>query len=192
MGPTCYMLRFIFCFSVYCLKKLQTDMDFPYRCPDSEYTPYGRFLFVISNDWLIPFPCISQSTSMAYGKVTEDNVYTCTGHPLRSDIANILDWSLNKDFTSAYNRILYPLPQPYVFQRYLLPQVMFSLLFSTTKWLVPLPHNGLCIAKTALSNNNIANALVFLPLLGSGSECLGVVYFAGMLLGRYRKLISVM
>uniref|UniRef100_A0A8D3DWA6 Activator 1 subunit 5 n=1 Tax=Scophthalmus maximus TaxID=52904 RepID=A0A8D3DWA6_SCOMX len=49
---------------------------------------------------------ILQSTSMAYGKVTEDAVYTCTGHPLRSDIANILDWSLNKDFTAAYNQIL--------------------------------------------------------------------------------------
>lgn len=42
---------------------------------------------------------------MAYGKVTEDTVYTCTGHPLRSDIANILDWALNKDFTTAYKRI---------------------------------------------------------------------------------------
>uniref|UniRef100_A0A7N8YGE7 Activator 1 subunit 5 n=1 Tax=Mastacembelus armatus TaxID=205130 RepID=A0A7N8YGE7_9TELE len=49
---------------------------------------------------------ILQSTSMAYGKVTEDTVYTCTGHPLRSDIANILDWSLNKDFTTAYKQIL--------------------------------------------------------------------------------------
>lgn len=49
---------------------------------------------------------ILQSTSMAYGKVTEDTVYTCTGHPLRSDIANILDWCLNKDFTTAYNQIL--------------------------------------------------------------------------------------
>lgn len=49
---------------------------------------------------------ILQSTSMAYEKVTEDTVYTCTGHPLRSDIANILDWSLNKDFTTAYNEIL--------------------------------------------------------------------------------------
>lgn len=44
---------------------------------------------------------------MAYGNVTEDTVYTCTGHPLRSDIANILDWMLNKDFTTAYNSILY-------------------------------------------------------------------------------------
>uniref|UniRef100_A0A3Q3VPU7 Activator 1 subunit 5 n=1 Tax=Mola mola TaxID=94237 RepID=A0A3Q3VPU7_MOLML len=49
---------------------------------------------------------ILQSTSMAYRKVTEDTVYTCTGHPLRSDIANILDWSLNKDFTTAYKQIL--------------------------------------------------------------------------------------
>ncbi|XP_040897797.1 replication factor C subunit 5 [Toxotes jaculatrix] len=49
---------------------------------------------------------ILQSTSMAYGNVTEDTVYTCTGHPLRSDIANILDWSLNKDFTTAYKQIL--------------------------------------------------------------------------------------
>ncbi|XP_034535304.1 replication factor C subunit 5-like [Notolabrus celidotus] len=49
---------------------------------------------------------ILQSTSMAYGKVTEDTVYTCTGHPLRSDIANILEWSLNKDFTTAYKLIL--------------------------------------------------------------------------------------
>ncbi|MFT7808428.1 replication factor C subunit 5 [Arapaima gigas] len=49
---------------------------------------------------------ILQSTSMAYGKVTEDSVYTCTGHPLKSDIANILDWALNKDFTSAYKQIL--------------------------------------------------------------------------------------
>uniref|UniRef100_A0A3P9KL73 Replication factor C subunit 5 n=2 Tax=Oryzias TaxID=8089 RepID=A0A3P9KL73_ORYLA len=49
---------------------------------------------------------VLQSTSMAYGKVTEDSVYTCTGQPLRSDIANILDWCLNKDFTSAYKQIL--------------------------------------------------------------------------------------
>ncbi|XP_046907954.1 replication factor C subunit 5 [Hypomesus transpacificus] len=49
---------------------------------------------------------ILQSTNMAYGKVCGDTVYTCTGHPLPSDIANILDWALNKDFTTAYNQIL--------------------------------------------------------------------------------------
>ncbi|KAG3287709.1 RFC5-containing [Ictidomys tridecemlineatus] len=45
---------------------------------------------------------ILQSTNMAFGKVTEETVYTCTGHPLKSDIANILDWMLNQDFTTAY------------------------------------------------------------------------------------------
>lgn len=45
---------------------------------------------------------------MAFGKVTEENVYTCTGHPLKSDIANILDWMLNQDFSTAYRSILFP------------------------------------------------------------------------------------
>lgn len=43
---------------------------------------------------------------MAFGKVTEETVYTCTGHPLKTDIANILDWMLNQDFTTAYKSIL--------------------------------------------------------------------------------------
>uniref|UniRef100_A0A673Y4T7 Replication factor C (activator 1) 5 n=1 Tax=Salmo trutta TaxID=8032 RepID=A0A673Y4T7_SALTR len=83
---------------------------------------------------------ILQSTSMAYGKVTEDNVYTCTGHPLRSDIANILGWSLNKVFTSAYNRILYSLSQPNV-----ISQFMFSLLSSIEHWTFILFRMGLLI-----------------------------------------------
>ncbi|KAM4049623.1 replication factor C subunit 5 [Anomaloglossus baeobatrachus] len=49
---------------------------------------------------------ILQSTNMAYEKVTEDTVYTCTGHPLKVDISNILDWMLNKDFTTAYKLIM--------------------------------------------------------------------------------------
>ncbi|XP_072921568.1 replication factor C subunit 5 [Hemitrygon akajei] len=49
---------------------------------------------------------ILQSTNMAYDNVTEETVYTCTGHPLKSDIANILDWMLNKDFTTAYKNIM--------------------------------------------------------------------------------------
>lgn len=51
-------------------------------------------------------PLSAQSTNMAFGKVTEETVYTCTGHPLKSDIANILDWMLNQDFTTAYRNIL--------------------------------------------------------------------------------------
>jgi len=46
---------------------------------------------------------ILQSCSMAFDQVNENNVYTCVGHPLRSDITNIINWSLNDDFTTAYN-----------------------------------------------------------------------------------------
>ncbi|XP_013909502.1 PREDICTED: replication factor C subunit 5 [Thamnophis sirtalis] len=49
---------------------------------------------------------ILQSTYMAFGQVTEETVYTCTGQPLKSDIANILDWMLNLDFSSAYRNIM--------------------------------------------------------------------------------------
>ena len=44
-----------------------------------------------------------QSTSMAFDVVTEDNVYTCVGHPLKSDIANVVTWMLNEEFTTAYS-----------------------------------------------------------------------------------------
>ena len=48
---------------------------------------------------------VLQSCHMAFGDVTEDNVYTCTGHPLRSDITNIVNWALNEDFTTGFNNI---------------------------------------------------------------------------------------
>lgn len=49
---------------------------------------------------------ILQSASMAFDKVTEDNVYICVGHPLRKDIENIIQWLLNTNFNEAYNNIL--------------------------------------------------------------------------------------
>ena len=39
-------------------------------------------------------------------QVNEDSVYTCVGHPLPSDITNIVNWSLNLDFSSAFKNIL--------------------------------------------------------------------------------------
>ncbi|KAH0625431.1 hypothetical protein JD844_014937 [Phrynosoma platyrhinos] len=54
----------------------------------------------------VPLLFLCQSTNMAFGKVTEETVYTCTGQPLRSDIANILNWMLNQDFTTAYHNIM--------------------------------------------------------------------------------------
>ncbi|CAD0201285.1 unnamed protein product [Chrysodeixis includens] len=47
-----------------------------------------------------------QSTWLAYRDVTEDNVYTCVGHPLRSDINLILNWLLNEnDFAACFKNI---------------------------------------------------------------------------------------
>lgn len=43
---------------------------------------------------------------MAFPAVTEDNVYTCVGHPLKSDITNMVDWMLNESFANAYDNIL--------------------------------------------------------------------------------------
>lgn len=48
---------------------------------------------------------ILQSTSMSCDKVDEESVYTCTGHPLRTDIENIVNWMLNNDFTTCFNNI---------------------------------------------------------------------------------------
>ncbi|XP_015117244.1 replication factor C subunit 5 [Diachasma alloeum] len=48
---------------------------------------------------------VLQSTWLAYGSVTEENVYNCVGHPLPIDIKNIMNWLLNESYTSAYNKI---------------------------------------------------------------------------------------
>lgn len=43
---------------------------------------------------------------MAFDVVNEDNVYTCVGHPLKSDITNMVNWMLNESFSLAYKNIL--------------------------------------------------------------------------------------
>ena len=48
---------------------------------------------------------IMQSTSMAFEQITETNVYTCTGHPLKSDIKAIIQWMLQEDYMAAHSKI---------------------------------------------------------------------------------------
>jgi len=48
---------------------------------------------------------IMQSCAMAFDKVNQDNVYTCVGHPLPSDITNIVNWALNEDFVTCSKNI---------------------------------------------------------------------------------------
>ena len=40
---------------------------------------------------------------MAHDEVNEETVYTCTGQPLPNDIAKIVEWILNEDFSTAYH-----------------------------------------------------------------------------------------
>ena len=42
---------------------------------------------------------------MAFDVVDENNVYTCVGHPLKSDISNMVDWMLNDTFSNAYDKV---------------------------------------------------------------------------------------
>lgn len=47
-----------------------------------------------------------QSCALAFDKVDENNVYTCVGHPLKSDIRDIVTWMLNEPFSTAYKNTL--------------------------------------------------------------------------------------
>ncbi len=44
---------------------------------------------------------------MAFNKVTEENVYNCVGHPSKNDMLNVINWLLNDDFTTIYNRLIH-------------------------------------------------------------------------------------
>lgn len=48
---------------------------------------------------------VLQSTWLAFGAVTEENVYTCVGHPLPIDIKNIVNWLLNESYELCYCKI---------------------------------------------------------------------------------------
>nr|XP_025871678.1 replication factor C subunit 5 [Vulpes vulpes] len=86
------------------LGPLNSSCRFPFRVDLSE--DGMKALVTLSSGDMRRALNILQSTNMAFGKVTEETVYTCTGHPLKSDIANILDWMLNQDFTTAYRNIM--------------------------------------------------------------------------------------
>jgi len=48
---------------------------------------------------------ILQSCAMAFDEVSEYTVYRCTGHPQKKDIASVVNWALNDDFSIAYKNI---------------------------------------------------------------------------------------
>eukprot|EP01091_Cochliopodium_minus_P002415 TRINITY_DN12277_c0_g1_i1.p1 TRINITY_DN12277_c0_g1~~TRINITY_DN12277_c0_g1_i1.p1 ORF type:complete len:336 (-),score=79.58 TRINITY_DN12277_c0_g1_i1:179-1186(-) len=48
---------------------------------------------------------ILQSTHMAFDKIDETNVYTCTGRPLPNDISLIFTWLSNLSFSETFSKI---------------------------------------------------------------------------------------
>lgn len=50
---------------------------------------------------------VLQSTWLAFGAVTEENVYSCVGHPLPIDLKNIVNWLLNESYELCYCSILF-------------------------------------------------------------------------------------
>merc|ERR1719272_2382907 len=48
---------------------------------------------------------VMQSTSMAFPKVDMDNVYTTTGHPLASDVEDLMTCLNNESFSECYDSI---------------------------------------------------------------------------------------
>ena len=48
---------------------------------------------------------ILQSTSMSHVVVDADSIYTCTGHPVDGDIANIASWLLTEEFATATGNV---------------------------------------------------------------------------------------
>jgi replication factor C subunit 3/5 len=48
---------------------------------------------------------ILQSTHMAYGVVTAETVYACTGKPSKSDMRDVVTWLVNEDFATAVQRL---------------------------------------------------------------------------------------
>jgi replication factor C subunit 3/5 len=51
---------------------------------------------------------------MAYPEVNEANVYSCTGKPLPSEIAQILEWLFNSNFEECFKSIFIVYVEVYV------------------------------------------------------------------------------
>eukprot|EP00112_Aurelia_sp_Birch-Aquarium-sp1_P011162 Seg2351.6 transcript_id=Seg2351.6/GoldUCD/mRNA.D3Y31 product="Replication factor C subunit 5" protein_id=Seg2351.6/GoldUCD/D3Y31 len=87
-------------------EQMQSRLEHVIKAEGVNVTPDGMSSLIrLANGDMRKSINILQCTSMAFDIVDEDNVYTCTGQPLRSDIKNIVDWMLNEDFTIAYNNI---------------------------------------------------------------------------------------
>ncbi|XP_037090098.1 LOW QUALITY PROTEIN: replication factor C subunit 5-like [Pollicipes pollicipes] len=81
-------------------------LDAVVQAESVEITPDGRqALLDLAGGDMRRVLNILQATWIAFGRVTEHNVYTCIGHPLTSDITAIVNWMLNEDVATAHRKI---------------------------------------------------------------------------------------
>lgn len=79
---------------------------FPANCSVSITDDGKNALMTLSGGDMRRVINVLQSTWLAFGLVTETNVYLCVGHPLPIDIKNIINWLLNEQYPLAYSSIL--------------------------------------------------------------------------------------
>ncbi|KFP81043.1 Replication factor C subunit 5, partial [Apaloderma vittatum] len=88
------------------------------RCPRFRFGPLPPELMVprlrhvvqeegvdVTEDGMKALVTLSSGDMRRALNILQVRVGGCAGHPLKSDIANILDWMLNQDFSTAYRNI---------------------------------------------------------------------------------------
>ncbi|XP_059617806.1 replication factor C subunit 5 [Phlebotomus argentipes] len=88
-------------------KQILPRLDYVIREENVSATEDGKqALMTLSGGDMRKVLNVLQSTWMAFKSVTEENVYTCVGHPQKEDIKHITTWLLNEpDFADTVRNI---------------------------------------------------------------------------------------
>lgn len=87
-------------------KQILPRLDYVIEKENLKVTPDGRdALMDLAQGDMRKVINVLQCTALAFDEVNEVNVYTCVGHPLKSDIRSIVNWLLNDNFQAAYQNI---------------------------------------------------------------------------------------
>ncbi|KAL9656000.1 hypothetical protein ABK040_007621 [Willaertia magna] len=90
------------------LKKQQVINRLEFICKEENviYNESGLdAIFKLSNGDMRKCVNILQSTCLSFNQITEDNVYNCTGNPLRQDILDIINCLFNDNLNNCFIKI---------------------------------------------------------------------------------------
>ena len=89
-------------------EKMKNRLDYIIKAENVDITDDGlKALVRLAGGDMRKSLNIMQSTHLAFGKVNEENVYNCVGHPSKNDMTNVVNWLLNDDFSTIYNRLMH-------------------------------------------------------------------------------------